>query len=121
MTEVSTQGTVDAVTTGQAVPPAGQQPTGIQINDLQLIMNIIDLASQRGAFRANELTQVGSVADKLGAFLGQVAQQAKAEQDAKDKAEGKAPAEVKAEAKVEAKAEAPASSEAPSSEEAKAE
>ena len=121
MTEVSTQGTVDAVTTGQAVPPAGQQPTGIQINDLQLIMNIIDLASQRGAFRANELTQVGSVADKLGAFLGQVAQQAKAEQDAKDKAEGKAPAEAKAEAPAEAKAEASASSEAPSSEEAKAE
>ena len=119
MTEVSTQGTVDAVTTGQAVPPAGQQPTGIQINDLQLIMNIIDLASQRGAFRANELTQVGSIADKLGAFLGQIAQQAKAEQDAKDKAEGKAPAP--AEAKAEAKAEAPASSEAPSSEEAKAE
>ena len=29
MTEVSTTGTVDAVTTGQAVPPAGQQPTGI--------------------------------------------------------------------------------------------
>ena len=117
MTEVSTTGTVDAVTTGQAVPPAGQQPTGIQITDLQLIMNIIDLASQRGAFRANELTQVGSIADKLGAFLGQIAQQAKAEQDAKDKAEGKAPAEAKAEAK----AEAPASSEAPSSEEAKAE
>tara|TARA_B100001248_G_scaffold260648_1_gene249473 strand:+ start:382 stop:732 length:351 start_codon:yes stop_codon:yes gene_type:complete len=116
MTEVSTTGTVDAVTTGQAVPPVGQQPTGIQINDLQLIMNIIDLASQRGAFRANELTQVGSVADKLGAFLGQVAQQAKAEQDAKDKAEGKAPAP--AEASAEAPAEA--SSDAPSSE-AKAE
>lgn len=122
MTEVSTTGTVDAVTTGQAVPPAGQQPTGIQITDLQLIMNIIDLASQRGAFRANELTQVGSVADKLGAFLGQVAQQAKAEQEAKDKAEGKAPAEASASASAPAKAEAsaPASSDAPSSE-AKAE
>ena len=117
MTEVSTTGTVDAVTTGQAVPPAGQQPTGIQINDLQLIMNIIDLASQRVAFRANELTQVGSIADKLGAFLGQIAQQAKAEQEAKDKAAGKAPAEAPAETK----AEAPASSAAPSSEEAKAE
>jgi hypothetical protein len=75
-----------------------QQPTGIQISDLQTVLNIIDLASSRGAFRANELTQVGTIADKLGGFLRGLAEQDKAKQEAIEKAEGstKAPAEVKA-------------------------
>ena len=42
MTEVSTEGT-DAVANApvQDSAPQAQQPTGIQITDLQLIMNII--------------------------------------------------------------------------------
>ena len=60
-----------------AESPATQQPTGIQIADLQVILNIIDLASSRGAFRANELTNVGAIADKLGKFLSAVAEQQK--------------------------------------------
>ena len=102
MTEVSTEGT-DAVANApvQDSAPQAQQPTGIQITDLQLIMNIIDLASQRGAFRANELTQVGSIADKLGNFLGAIAKQ-KADEEAKAKAEAPASAEAPAEAPAEA-------------------
>jgi len=79
--------------------PADQQPTGIQIADLQTILNIIDLASSRGAFRAPELTQVGAIADKLGAFLKSLADQEKA------KAEAEAPAEAPAEAQAEEKKE----------------
>ena len=58
----------------------------ISLNDLQVLANVVDLASQRGAFRGNELTQVGAVFDKLSAFLAQVAA-AQAEQ-----AEAEAPA-----------------------------
>ena len=42
---------------------AKQESIGLQ--DLQILANIVDLASQRGAFRGNELTQVGAVFDRL--------------------------------------------------------
>jgi hypothetical protein len=41
----------------------------ITIVDLQNILQVIDVAATRGAFRGNELTSVGSVRDKLAAFL----------------------------------------------------
>ena len=67
----------------------GAQVDSISLNDLQVLANIVDLASQRGAFRGNELTQVGAVVDKLSAFLQQVA----AAQAANAEAEGETPAE----------------------------
>ena len=82
------------------MPANTQQPTGIQIADLQTILNIIDLASSRGAFRANELTQVGSIADKLGAFLRTLAEQEKAKQEAEGSAEAEAPADATAPAEA---------------------
>lgn len=45
----------------------------ISLQDLQVLSNIVDLATQRGAFRGNELSQVGTVFDKLTTFLQQVA------------------------------------------------
>lgn len=45
----------------------------ITIVDLQNILQVIDVAASRGAFRGNELTSVGSVRDKLAAFLEAVA------------------------------------------------
>lgn len=82
------------------MPTSSQQPTGIQIADLQTILNIIDLASSRGAFRANELTQVGSIADKLGTFLRGLAEQEKAKQEAEGSAEAEAPADATAPAEA---------------------
>lgn len=41
----------------------------ITLVDLQNLLQVIDIAAQRGAFRGNELTSVGSVRDKLAAFL----------------------------------------------------
>ena len=64
----------------EAVDAPAQEDTSISLNDLQVLANIVDLASQRGAFRGNELTQVGAVYDKLSAFLAQVAA-AQAEQN----------------------------------------
>ena len=54
--------------------------TQITITDLDTIKNIIDLASTRGAFRGEELSQVGVVYDKLAAFLSAVIEQAKAQE-----------------------------------------
>ena len=68
-------------------------PESIGLQDLQLLAQIVDLSTQRGAFRGNELTQVGAVFDKLTAFLNHVT----AEQQAKAEAEGEgAPAEAEA-------------------------
>lgn len=54
----------------------------VTISDLIVIRNVIDLASSRGAFRANELSTVGTVFDKLQAFLTEVEEQAKAAEEA---------------------------------------
>jgi len=69
----------------------GAQVDSISLNDLQVLANIVDLASQRGAFRGNELTQVGAVFDKLSAFLAQVAAAQAANAEAQEGEE--APAE----------------------------
>ena len=47
----------------------------LSINDLQSIKSIIDVASQRGAFKPNEMTVVGTTYTKLETFLAAVAQQ----------------------------------------------
>ena len=51
----------------------------ITVADLNLLKNIIDLASTRGAFRAGEMKQVGEVYEKLTAFLEAVVAQAAAQ------------------------------------------
>lgn len=52
--------------------------TQITVADLDALRSIVDVATQRGAFRGAELTQVGAVYDKLSAFLAEVVAQAKA-------------------------------------------
>lgn len=41
----------------------------LNLNDLAALRGIIDVASQRGAFKAAELEAVGKVFNKLNAFL----------------------------------------------------
>ena len=48
------------------------EPVQLTIADLQLLGRIIDLASRRGAFQANELSQVGDAFNKLSGFLAYV-------------------------------------------------
>lgn len=45
----------------------------IQLVDLANALRIIDAAAERGAFRGDELSQVGMVRDKIAAFLEAVA------------------------------------------------
>ena len=67
----------------QAIPEAGQDvPESISLVDLQTLLQIVDLASQRGAFRGAEMTQVGEIFDKLNAFLSYVAAQQEANAEA---------------------------------------
>ena len=65
-------------------------PESISLQDLQVLLQIVDLASSRGAFRGAELTQVGTIFDKLNTFLSFIAQQqkAKAEAEATEDAAG---------------------------------
>ena len=48
-----------------------QQPasTQLQLQDLLLCAQIIQLASSRGAFKAEEFTQVGGVFERITGFL----------------------------------------------------
>jgi len=57
-----------------------ENTTQITISDLDTVKNIINLAATRGAFRGEELSQVGIVYDKLTAFLEAVIEQAKAQE-----------------------------------------
>ena len=53
----------------------------ITIADLNLLKDIVDLASTRGAFRAAEMKDVGEVYNKLVVFLDAVVAQAKAQEE----------------------------------------
>ena len=95
MSEENKQVSTDAPATATATPiqPSNPtQPTGIQIGDLQTVLNIIDLASQRGAFKANEMAMVGTTFNKLDGFLKIVE---KSQKDANKKPEDQATAEKK--------------------------
>jgi|TARA_B110000444_G_scaffold223651_1_gene226369 hypothetical protein len=73
-----------------------QQPESISLQDLQTLLQIVDLSSQRGAFRGAELTQVGVIFDKLNTFLTYVAEQ-QAAQEGEEGAEGEAEAPAEGE------------------------
>ena len=77
--------------------------TQLTVADLASIKNIIEAASSRGAFKAEEMTQVGSIYDKLATFLANVAAQQKAQAEAQAQAEQSA--EVPSEPEPEAQGE----------------
>lgn len=65
------ENTVDAQVE-QSVPPTAKQEAPVadlNISDLAALKSIIEVASQRGAFKANELEAVGKTFNKLNNFL----------------------------------------------------
>tara|TARA_X000000368_G_C22994704_1_gene696054 strand:- start:742 stop:1032 length:291 start_codon:yes stop_codon:yes gene_type:complete len=68
-------------------------PESIGLNELAVLAQVVDLATQRGAFRANELTQVGQVYDKLNAFLTFIREQQEANAEAEGEAESESAGE----------------------------
>lgn len=69
-TAVAETAEASAETTGGV---EGEENSTLSMKDLQAIGRIFELATQRGAFRANEMTVVGTVYDKLNGFLTHVA------------------------------------------------
>ena len=67
--------------TATAQPQAAQaqaqapqpDPAALSIGDLKNLLTILDVASTRGAFKANEMAGVGILYNKLQAFLAKVA------------------------------------------------
>tara|TARA_Y100001949_G_scaffold39978_1_gene32384 strand:+ start:231 stop:458 length:228 start_codon:yes stop_codon:yes gene_type:complete len=45
---------------------------GLHVDDINLIRQVIEIASTRGAFQAGELKAVGEVYEKVTAFLNEV-------------------------------------------------
>lgn len=69
---------VDAVNKEEQVQEAPAQEEqqaapDLNISDLVALRSIVDVASQRGAFKANELEAVGKTYNKLNTFLESVA------------------------------------------------
>ena len=83
--------TVEAPKTATAQPtaPAQPDPMALSIGDLKGLASIIDVASTRGAFKAAEMAGVGTLYNKLNAFLVNVEKGQQAGTDAQAPAEGK--------------------------------
>ena len=67
----------EEVQTQEAVKPdtaqsAPQPSTDLNISDLVALKSIVEVASQRGAFKASELEAVGKTFNKLNTFLESV-------------------------------------------------
>lgn len=64
----------------------------LNINDIAAAIQIIDIVTSRGAFRGDELSQVGALRDKYAAFV-QAAQEAQAAEAAAESVDTEAPSE----------------------------
>jgi len=82
MTEETKKAEAPAQTAEAKPAPATEAPVELTVQDLGNIKQIIDVASQRGAFKPNEMTIVGTTYTKLESFLNAVAAQQKAAQPA---------------------------------------
>jgi hypothetical protein len=47
----------------------GATSPGLGLADIAFLLQIVEICSQRGAFKADELTSVGTVYDKVKAFI----------------------------------------------------
>lgn len=53
----------------QEQPAQEQQAPGLSLNDIMAAVQIIDIVTQRGAIRGEELVSVGTVRERFVAFL----------------------------------------------------
>jgi hypothetical protein len=67
-----------------------KQAEELTITDLALARAVIETATDRGTFKANELAQVGALYNKLDMFLKQVEEQAKAAKEGQEAAQAAA-------------------------------
>jgi hypothetical protein len=81
---------------GAGAAPKTQAGAGAEltVQDLNVLKQIIDVASQRGAFKANEMAMVGATYNKLEAFL-KIVEQSQKDANPTKAPEGDKPAEAK--------------------------
>jgi hypothetical protein len=60
----------------------------LNLNDLVAMKSLIDVVTPRGAFRAEEMTGVGRLYDKLTAFLAEAQRQAQAQAQPTEQPQG---------------------------------
>jgi hypothetical protein len=63
------QGELMESNTETAAPETVTQPPALGLNDLSSMLTIIEVCSTRGAFRAEELAVVGTLFNKIQAFV----------------------------------------------------
>jgi len=73
-----------------AMPDQAKEGATLGVADLQNAAQVIDIAVSRGAFRAGEAAQVGTVFNRLTAFINQVNAQQEANKEAQPETEAKA-------------------------------
>ena len=56
----------------------------ITVNDLSSVVNVIDVCTQRGAFKAAELEMVGKLYTKLKTFVDEQTKQSEQEEESKN-------------------------------------
>jgi len=66
------QKTEEAATENSQPQEEGASGPDLNISDLAALKNVVEVATQRGAFKANELEAVGKIFNKLDAFLNAV-------------------------------------------------
>jgi hypothetical protein len=79
-----------------------KQAEELTIQDLAMARAIIEVATERSVFKANELAGVGNLYNKLDAFLKQVEEQAKAAREGAAAAQAPANAPLETEDKEDA-------------------
>jgi hypothetical protein len=63
-------------TTNNTAPQTSPEDAAeLTINDLAAVKSIIDVASQRGAFKPNEMIAIGTVYNKIEKFLAAATKQ----------------------------------------------
>jgi len=62
--------------------------TNINVNDLVALRNILNIAAERGAFKAEEMLEIGTVYTKLSNFLESVLAQAQEQEQSTTQPQG---------------------------------
>jgi hypothetical protein len=68
----------ETVTTKHEETTAAQPSVSLSLNDLKVCLQVIDICSQRGAFKPEEFQAIGALHQKLTVFLSQSAAPAEA-------------------------------------------
>ncbi len=48
------------------------QPVNLAVSDLIMLQSVVQVACERGAFRAEEMSQIGQCYDRLSTWLAQM-------------------------------------------------